>query len=400
MSLFVLFFGLLEACFSRTLTPSEMAALAEARAPMIKLQIESKNAASGQVLQSELLANPMLSLQTGALKSGGQTGGVVDLTLSQPLPWPGKRAAEITSSQILEKIATVDLEESKILVNHTVSLLSIELAALVELEKHNAERKRRFSIINRFLSTRPMASPKQVLEKNLIDSQIRLVENSMYGIETRKSSIARQLEVLVGESNLSVQMKWNGLAAPESEENFVRRLENSPRLQRSQKHHELAMNKVERVRYLARPDIVLGLNYRQENVEPANHFYHLNLSIVLPLLDRGQYSLEVARANARMEEANKQMTLESSIAALNQSYQALLAAYKGTELFRISDLNAAEKRFTEAEQAFKKGRVDVTMFLQTDTQIHESIDLSFMSVVNYYRFLSQIKILTGQKLDI
>lgn len=367
---------------------------------MIRMQMENRTASAEQVLQSGLLGNPMLSLQSGALRSAGQTGGIVDVTLSQPFLWPGKRAAEIESSRILERIAEVDVEEAQILVNHTVSLLSLELAALVELEKHNVERKRRFGLIHRFLSTRPMASPKQILEKNLIENQIRLVENSMFTVETKKLSIARQLEQLVGESNLSVQMKWKALPAPEPEKSYVRLLENSPKLKRSQKLREFAGSQVERARYLARPDIVLGLNYRQENVEPSNNFYHLNLSFVLPFLDRGQHSIEAARARARMADASNDLAIEGILLTLNQSYQGLLASYKGAELFRVSDLGAIEKRFSDAEEAFKKGLVDVTMFLQTDTQIHESIDLSFMSVVDYYRYLSQIRILTGQRMDI
>jgi hypothetical protein len=145
---------------------------------------------------------------------------------------------------------------------------------------------------------------------------------------------------------------------------------------------------------------VVGLNYRQENVEPANHFYHANFAIVLPIIDRGQHTVEVARANAKKEEATTDLVFMNSVASLTESYQALMAAYKGTELFRISELEATEKRFSAAEDAFKKGRVDVTMFLQTDTQIHESTDLSFSSFIKYFESLSKIKILTGQRLDI
>jgi outer membrane protein TolC len=386
--------------FSRSLTPTEIANLAEERAPLIKMQLENSSAANRQISQSKLLGNPAFVLQSGSLRSGTQSGGVVDVSVNQPIPWPGKRAAEINSAKILEKISHTDVEESKLIVNHSAALMSLEYASLVELARHNKERKQRFSVIHRFLTSRPLASPRQMVEKNLIETQIRLVETQMYDIETKLKSVGEQIMLLTGESELEVNINWNLAAHLPSKESLSPLLEDGPDVKRSKRQEDLAMNRIEQARYLAKPDILVGVNYRQENIAPTNHFYHANLAVVIPIVDRGQHSIEIARAQARREEANKKMVMISSLTALNRSYQALQSAYHSTQVFKVSELKRIERQFNQAEDAFRKGRIDVTTFLQSDLQIHESIDLAYVSFIKFYTALSEINLLTGQKLAI
>lgn len=389
-----------EGILAATFTPGKLAELAASRAPLIRMQMENKAAASSQISQSKLIANPIFTLQAGSLKSATESGSVMDVTVNQPIPWPGKRYAEINSAKILEKVAEVELTESKLLVQNAATLLGLEYAVLVELEKYNQERKKRFAVINRYFATRPLPSPKQNVEKAMIDTQIRLVESFMYDLETKKKSILAQLEFLTGEKNAEVIVDWKPIAEPPSKESFATELENNPDYQKSKRLHELALNRVEQASYQAKPDIVLGANYRKENVAPVNHFYHANLSVVIPIIDRGQHATEMARANARREEANIQLTKLSSEITLNREYQNLLSAHRNTKLFPVKELNAAERQFDEAEDAFKKGRIDVTTFLQSDTQVHESIDLAYSSYLKYFTALSSVGILTGKKLDI
>lgn len=385
---------------ANSFSPHQIAALAEERAPLIKMQIENREAANRQTSQARLYSNPVLAIQSGSLKTGTQSGSVMDVTLSQPLPWPGKKQADINSAKILEKITETDLEESRLLVHHSVSLLGLELAALTELARHNQERKHRFSIIHKFLTSRPMASPMQVVERNLIETQIHLVETQMFEIESKKQSVIKQLEELSGEMNPEIKLQWSLSQVPEPKDKFASLLEQGIEFRRTEKMRELAVTKVDQASYLAKPDILVGVNYRQENVAPANHFYHANVAVVIPIIDRGQHSVEAARANVRREEANKKLVLMNAMNSLNRSYQALTSAHHSTQIFKISDLKKVERQFSQAEEAFKKGRIDVTTFLQSDMQIHESIDLAYLSYIKYYTALSEIKLLTGQKLEI
>ncbi len=386
--------------FAEVYTPSQIALLAEERAPLIKMHLEGTFVAASQISQARLLDNPIFTLQAGELRSAGMKGGVMDVTINQPVPWPGKRFAEINSAKLLRKISEVDLEESRLIVNHSVALLSIEYAVVSELVKHNQERKQRYAIIHKFLNSRPFASPRQVVEKNLIETQINLVESQMYDLETKKVSLGEQLKKLTGIDDLKVLVNWRQIASPPEKNYFASQLENGPDLKRNQKLEELAVNRVEEAKHLARPDILVGVNYRQENVAPTNHFYHANLSIVIPILDRGQHSVQVAKAEVRREAAKNSLVRMNAMNSLHQSYQALSSAYKSTEIFPISDLKKIDRNFKKAEDSFLKGRIDVSTFLQSDTQIHESIDLAYISFIKYFTALSELHLLTGKKLEI
>ena len=383
-----------------TFTPGQLATLAEERAPLIKMHLEGNAAASSQVSQSKLFANPVFALQSGQLRSGGQKGSVMDVTVNQPVPWPGKKFAEINSAKLLEKISEVDVEESRLIVNHSVSLLSVEYAVVNELVRHNQERKLRYGIIHKFLTSRPMASPRQMVEKNLIETQISLVEGRMFDLETKKRSLSEHLKKFTGEKVIEVNVDWKQVHSPPDISYFAAELENGPEFRRSKKLEELALNRVEEAKYHARPDIIVGVNYRQENIAPVNHFYHANLAVVIPIIDRGQHTMEVARAQARREEAHKNVVKLNANDQLDESYEALRSAYKSTEIFPISSIKKIDRNFTVAEESFRKGRIDVTTFLQSDVQIHEAIDLAYVSFVKYYTELSKLQLLTGKKLEI
>lgn len=155
MNIFLFILISISFAFTRTFGPEELAVFAEERAPLIKMSLENAQASKHQVSQTALLSNPTLSVMAGSVKAGTQSGSALEFTLGQPIPWPGKRQAGINSAKILEKISEVDLEESKLLVHHSVSLLAIELAMMTELEKHHGDRKKRFSIIHRYLTSWP-----------------------------------------------------------------------------------------------------------------------------------------------------------------------------------------------------------------------------------------------------
>ena len=320
MNIFLFILASISFAFTRSFGPQELAALAEERAPLIRMSLENVEASKHQVSQTRLLSNPTLSVLAGSVKAGTQSGSALEFTLGQPIPWPGKRQAGIKSAKILEKISNVDLEESKLLVHHSVSLLAIELAVLNELEKHHGDRKKRFSIIQRYLTSRPLPSPKQQLEKDLIETQINLVEAQMFDLESEKQNINDQLTFLTGQQQIEVKVPWDVLK-PLSKNDYLRHLENSPEYQRSSKFEELAHSQIEEARYQAKPDIVLGANYREERLAPVNRFLHASVSVVIPIIDRSQHSVEMAKANARTKEAGTRMVMYELVSSLNQSYQ-------------------------------------------------------------------------------
>lgn len=380
--------------------PSNLSKLAVERAPYIKMYVENQAASQGGVKQSRLIANPFLTIQSGQLRSGTARGAVVDLTLNQPFPWPGKREAFIHSQELLLKVSEVDLEEAKLFISHRVNLLTFQIAVATEIEKHHAERKQRFSLVHRYLTSRPLASPRQQIDKDMIENQIRVFEKLMRQVSAKRIGLMEELILLTGERDMNVVMPWDSLPVLPQKNRYEFNLENSPRIKRSENFKRLAENRVEEARLLARPDIIVGVNYRQENIAPTNHFYHAQVGIALPIIDYGQHSVEIAKAQVRKEEASKKMTGYTLLSELNLSYAELQANFESMGIFPLKDLQRLENSFKRAETAFMKGQIDVLSFIQTDAQVHEYVELAYTSRVDYLTTLSQLEMLIGQKLEI
>ncbi len=384
---------------AKTFSPLELAGLAQERAPIIKMYLEQQNVSESHIKQAKILANPTLTYQGGSLKAGTESGRVTDLTLMQPIPWLGKRSSRIKSQEFLANLSKLDTLETKLLLGHRVYLLTHRLAHQMEMEKYNKQRKERFSLIVKYLSTRPLASPKQSLEKDLIESQIRLVEKTMNELTSFKNGLLNELSLLTGVENLEVSVDWKKLPGSHEESFYSNHLTDGYRMKKANETIRLSENKIDEARVEARPDIMVGVNYRQENVAPANHFYHGQVAIVIPLVDRGQHSVQAARAQLRKDEAGMKVARMDNESELIYSVEAFKAANRGIDLFPLDLLSRSSTRFNKAEDAFKKGQIDVMTFLQSDTQVHENINLVYESRMEYLESLSRLEQLVGHHME-
>lgn len=365
------------------------------RTPYLKAYAHGIESAISQKKQAGLLANPIVTLQSGGLKTGSDRGSVLDVTINQPFPWPGRRQARIEVQEYLRKISNLDLEEARLELAHRVFLLCAEISFLKELESHNAERRQRFALIIKYYESRPIVSPAEQVEKALLNAQIKIIEKSMLSLSTDKANLLSELELLSGVKDPKFDLSWEKLPLPPELKTDVLLKENM-RARRAALTQELGGAEVEATRYEARPDILLGMNYREENMEPANHFYHAQVSLVIPIIDRGQHSIETARARLRRVEAESKVLVRETENELFKAQRNLQLAWKSLQLFPLTKKHDAEDTFEKAEKAFRKGQLNTSLFLQTDTQFHSVIDEIFTSRLDYYEQWAQLRKMMGQ----
>jgi hypothetical protein len=392
--LYFIFFSALS--FGKEVPVSVLMDMAESYSHRIKAESFSIKAHESSLHQSRLIANPLFSFQGGSLKSGGQRGPIMDLSLSQPFPWPGKRKTRIEFQDFALTLSKFEKMEVDLQVRHRIYVLSAELAALQELESHYAERKRRFGLIEKSLRSRPLASPKQQVDRDLIESQINLLEKGMIDLVARKEALKWEIKIF---SNLDfdrVLFSWDSLPEGLKKEEFIQLVVNSPRYKKLLIQSEMAQNKINEARFEARPDILLGVNYRQENVAPVNHFYHGMVSVVIPIIDHGQHSVEAARAEKRRTDAIRSFENDQILSLIHQAFSEYEGSKKALEVFRLKNLSSLENKFLEAEKSFRKGFIDALTFLQIDSQVHENIDQIYLSRVSYVNAVSELHLLIGK----
>lgn len=381
--------------FSKSVSVQELIQLAESYSPQIKSENLAFNASEYQAKQARVLGNPIFAFQGGRLRSGSQAGGVTDFTLSQPLPWPGRRSARIAAQEFLKKLSSLTKEQVSLEVSHRVFVSSVELAALQELEKHYIERKRTFGLIQKSLQARPQVSPRQVVDRDLIEAQINIMEKEMIDLVARKEALIWEIKILTNSTFEKVAFNWENLPTATPVENYLNLLEMSPKGRSLKVQNELAANRIEEARLEARPDILVGVNYRKEAVAPVNHFYHGQVAIVIPILDRGQNTVEAARAQERRTKAVNQLEIDNMRSEVHRLYSLYEAGKKSNEIFNFRNIHKLERRFSEAEGFFRKGLIDANTFLQIDHQLHQNIDNVYIGRSNYISSLSQLNLLTG-----
>jgi outer membrane protein TolC len=388
------------ACFAKTISTGELIKLGESYSPQMRGQELNLVASEKLLKQSRILSNPIFTFQGGSLKASTQSGAVSDFTLGQPLPWPGKRRNRIEAQEFAVKIAQISKEEARLQISHRIYINVAELAALQELEDHYSERKRRFSLIEKSLRARPQASPKQKADRDLIESQINLMEKTMLDLLARKEALMWDLKIFTNSSFDKVIFPWESLPKALTRDEYVHLLESSPRFKQIKLEVSLAENKIQQARLEARPDILVGLNYRQENVAPVNHFYHGQVAVVIPIVDYGQHSVEVARAEKNRTTAYHHFEKDQLSSLVHESFSQFEASRKAIEVFNFKNLGQMENKFYDAEESFRKGLIDALTFLQIDSLVHENIDQIYFSRVSYVSSISNLNLLIGKAPEI
>ncbi|NBU22032.1 hypothetical protein EBS43_11585 [bacterium] len=84
---------------------------------------------------------------------------------------------------------------------------------------------------------------------------------------------------------------------------------------------------------------------------------------------------------------------------LSSFYEQTKNSGKILDLFPISLAQEAERVFQQAEEGFRKRRIDASLFIQTDLQLHETIDSVYYAQLKYLEDLSQLLRLVGKNLE-
>lgn len=373
----------------------EILELTRERSHSIELMREESRRQAAQVKQAAVLANPSLMIQAGQLSSGSARGDVVDITLLQPLPWPGKRQAQQEGAKARQALAQLEVEKSELSLQHEVTALLLRLATLKELKTHALERRARFAVLKQSLAARPQLSPVQRLEKGLIENQVRMLERGIAVIEMEHDTLDGTLTRWLGRP-VALTINWERTPPLQTLEHWQEQLQqSSPHFRRHEFVARELRAQLKSAELDARPDWQLGVNYRQERLQPENNFYHAVVGLTLPIFERGQHRSESLKADQLIAEAQfKRSTWELD----HQLITAFKLAQTQTKLmktFGLKLIHDSEKSFREAEQEFKKGRVDALTLLATDEQIHTSIDTAFETTMDAWLAYNKLRLLAG-----
>jgi len=386
--------------YAQTLSLEEISRRAVERSEAIQAELKLLESRSWEARGANRWENPEVHLQVGTLRSERQSDLTAEASFLQPLPWFGKRTGLRRQAEARQAIAGASLEEARRLVQHEALITAFHLAALNEVSRHSIERRKHYELIREYFKHHPQASPSQRIDAAMIENELRLLEKGMLELQQERESAARHLAFYLGSQGpVTPQVVWQDPAPPPSKEPLREKLfAQNPQWLRRQKMMESAEAGVSLARLEALGDIGIGGGYRYEDVQPSNRFIWGTLSLALPFWNRGQHTVPAARAAVAAE----RLQIDSLRRALERDFEEAYAQAETTfhilERFPMSLVKRSEDMFRDAEREFLKGRISSAAFLQTDSQVHETLDTIFETHVIYLEKISALHRLVGEPL--
>ncbi len=387
--------------WGKSMTLEKIGQLAAERSDQVQAEVKLLESEKTLRHGTGRFANPETNFQVGTLRSEGANAmATIEAAVMQPIPWPGKRSALMSQADALVGLASVSTEEAKTLVQHAAILTAFHLAALGELAKHSSERKSHFQLIRNYFQNHPQASPSQRIDASLIESQMRLLEKGILELDQERQSAARLLAFYLGTAEtIEPVVAWEFLSLiPSLTSLKAKLLENNPDWKRQEVQVQLAESRVRLARLEPWGDLGIGGGLRHEGIASGNRFYWGSFSMALPLWNRGQFSGPAARLLLGAEKKKADAVRNR----LQQQWDDVLGQIETSGLilsqFPVSLVEPSEKIFDDAQREFLKGRITTTTLLQTDSQVHETIETVFRSQVTYLERISQIFLLVGEPL--
>ncbi len=67
--------------------------------------------------------------------------------------------------------------------------------------------------------------------------------------------------------------------------------------------------------------------------------------------------------------------------------------------FSLQRIKEIDRRFSEVDREFRKGRVTTSVLLQTDSQLHDTAGAVYEAQLTLGQRLSELRLLTGEPLS-
>lgn len=376
---------------------SRILELAVERSSTLKAEAQHAAAEKERTAQSTTWQNPTLALAGGRIANDTGRGPLFEGTLYQSIPFPGKMGARERAAEAGARLAELGHVQTRLQVQAETFALTYALAASHRLTAHIEERERRFRLIRATLASRSNAVPALRAEKQFIENRLTLLEEHLLEKRHQQKQNWLALNRYVQETTeFAPQVAWWHAPSVETLRNAVSSTTPAPELARQQVVEDRAAAELEVGRKSLWPDLQVGLGYRNERTDTTTHFYTGYLNLTIPLLDRGQHSVEVLRHQLEAEKLRSAAKVTESKQRLESLLLDVDRGCATARLYPLSSLDELDRRFTEAESEFRRGRLPITLFLELEAQSHELQDRVFESQSQLATALAQLSLHLGR----
>jgi len=346
--------------------------------------------------QAGLWENPELAAEIGRIRNDGTGGSSFDVSIKQSLPVFGQKNAARKVVESQREITLTERKKEALRIKHEVVRLSYRLAMFDELVKHIDHRQKKWDIVVKFLKSRTLASPSQILEKNLIQNRLREIEEKALDIDLAREEAWQSLNVFLGlDKRIEPKMEWiQKKTSRFSPDNL--NLENNLEITQQTKNILLAEAEVQTFESRAYPDLKLGVGVSRSRADVEEQSIYSILEFSVPIFDRGQASSNAARSMVASEKNILEHKRREVLSDFAKSALQLANAQKKLKIFPLPLIDQLEREMDHTEIGFRKGLVAAPSFLELEEQVHEQTAKVYEAQLEYIQARSSLLMISGQ----
>ncbi len=360
-------------------------------------RIEEKRFAAKQ---SRRFQNPEGSASVGQKEVSSISGPLLEFSLTQPFLFPGKRELRAGIADSDTEMAKINKSKAEIVLIIDVTRVVYEHAINHQKSEFAHKRQERFELIKSYLAGRAFATPQKKAERNIVESRLRKIIAENLEIETSlKDSLEKiRLYTRLEDNDPKIQAPWlKGTTDLDENQWQTKVLGNNPDLAAQR----LLVNRTGQELSLARKerwsDFSVSAFYGEESAGETERRLGAGIALPLPLLNLNTGNIKSLIRKYEAEKFLLSFQERELSVRLRQAVNEFEAARKSVLLYPQPLFSNLKEQIRESEEAFRKGQLDLLLFLEVDEQTEETYYRALDAQLGLVDKLSNLYLLAGEK---
>ena len=394
----IFLFHIVNPVYAETFAAKDLVELAVSRSPELKALKSEASAQKSLVDQAGRWENPNLELGGERKELNYGKTDFVKFGLSQQFPRPARLQAKAESVTATAQIAQVEHDAYVIRLKNEVLRLIYEYRAAQEKTLHAEERLQRFRTIETYLRSRPIASPQKRAEASIVRSKLLLLGRELRKMEASRRISWNQLNLYLDlNAEPSIRADWfKPGPALRFEELLAKARTFSPQLRSQEFKTKQAESELKFAKTSSLPGFALSASYADGSGAEPEKVYGLGLTLPLPVLNTYSSAVSGAQSQVSAAQSRQEFAVKQLSAQLRSAIENYQEARTSIEELKVDGLPRLEKDMHSIDESFKKGQVDLLVYLEADTEHAENLNAIFDSQVDFVAARAAVYELTGQ----
>lgn len=340
-------------------------------------------------------------LLVGRKRETSASGPRYELSVAQPLSLTGKIGLRGGLLDLQSESWRVQRIGSEVFVTLTIVQGAYEYAANRRKAAFAEKRRKRFEVIQSYLSGRVFPTPQRRAESRIVQNRLKNVVADAIQSEAGYKSSLEKLKVyapLGSGAYPDVDVPWfSGTRSLEEREWLDMALANNPGL----RVQRLAVQGAEVEKTLASreglPDAAVVASYEQSKAAETEKNYGMGLSLAFPTWNRNRSGIKSAEQRKLAEDRQlgyAEQKLKADLARALIEYEAARQTVLKYPQEMLAELDV---QLQDADVGFRKGQVDLLTFLELDGSASETFGRAYDAQVELASKAAELLTLTADK---